>query len=57
MDNLAFAKVLRDRAEEIRRLAEALPEEHTGKSFLELARSYDEMAEAEEALAALFTAT
>jgi hypothetical protein len=37
-------------------LAEALPEEHTGKSFLELARSYDEMAEAEEALAALFTA-
>jgi hypothetical protein len=56
MDNYAFAKMLRVRAEHFRRLAEAMPEEQTRKSFLELARSYDETARAEEALAALLIA-
>ena len=56
MDNYSFAKMLRVRAEHFRRLAEAMPEEQTRKSFLELARSYDETAKAEEALAALLIA-
>jgi hypothetical protein len=48
MDNFGFAKVLRARAEEFRSLAQAIAEEHTRKSFLGLARSYDELAEAED---------
>ncbi|MCA1381614.1 MULTISPECIES: hypothetical protein [unclassified Bradyrhizobium] len=50
MGNAAHAKRLRERANEFRRVAETIAEEHTKQSFLELARSYDELAKAEEAL-------
>ena len=50
MDNAAHAKRLREWANEFRRVAETIAEENTKHSFLELARSYDELAKAEEAL-------
>jgi hypothetical protein len=43
-----LAEHLRQRADEFRRMAETITEEHTRDSFLELARSYDTLAEAEE---------
>ena len=51
MDHFAHAKHLRGRAEEFRRVAQNITEEHTRNSFLELARSYDALANEEEALA------
>ena len=50
MDNAAHAKRLRERANEFRRVAETIAEEHTKHSFLELARSYDELVKAGEAM-------
>jgi hypothetical protein len=49
MDYQADAKQLRRWAAHLRRSAEAITEENTKNSFLELARSYDASAEAEEA--------
>jgi hypothetical protein len=51
VDHFAHAKHLRGRAEEFRRVAQNITEEHTRNSFLELARSYDALANEEEALA------
>jgi hypothetical protein len=51
VDHFGHAKHLRGRAEEFRRVAQNITEEHTRNSFLELARSYHALANEEEALA------
>ena len=51
VDHFAYAKHLRGLAEEFRRMARKITEEHTRNSFLELARSNDALANEEEALA------
>ena len=47
MDHFAYAKHLRELAEEFRRMARKITEEHTRNSFLELARCYDALANEE----------
>jgi hypothetical protein len=49
--HFGHAEHLRGRAEEFRRLAQSITEERTRNSFLELARTYDALANEEEALA------
>jgi hypothetical protein len=51
VDHFAHAEHLRGCAEEFRKVAQNITEEHTRNSFLELARSYDALANEEEALA------
>jgi hypothetical protein len=49
VDHFAHAKHLRERAEQFRRVAETITEKHTRDGFSRLARSYEVLAEAEEA--------
>jgi hypothetical protein len=49
VDHFAYAKHLRGLAEEFRRMAKKITEEHTRNSFLELAVCYDALANNEEA--------
>ena len=49
VDHFAYAKHFRGLAEEFRRMARKITEEHTRNSFLELARCYDALANNEEA--------
>jgi hypothetical protein len=49
VDHFAYAKHFRGLAEEFRRMAQKITEEHTRNSFLELAVCYDALANNEEA--------
>jgi hypothetical protein len=48
VDHFAYAKRFRGLAEEFRRMAQKITEEHTRNSFLELAVCYDALANNEE---------